>query len=436
MIPFVGLEGTRDMRCNWIRGLLLTIVLFCGATAVCADAARVPSRPVARMKSGGKVQNLWRQKATTRVVVPAKMSEKRLRPPRSWFVMNMAVVNCLTVSGAALLLLALLKIAFRRSASLREFDREATVPLRGILALLVVVGHLWGYDGKPDNLMQYLSCGPTAVSVFFFMSGYGYEKSFRRKGESYLNGLFGRTLWKLLIPMAIASLVYCVVTIFVMGDFDPWKLLCGYVRGRTGFLPQSWYVYMLMMFAFVVALGRRRIGLIGIWIAVIGIELVVGSVLKWPMCWWASDYAFPVGMTFAACEPRIRSLISGHPVKVYGVALAALLLSAVFSWWFVGTDMVILTRIPNYLLGPVFTLVLYELRLPAPAWIGVISYEIYLCQGTFQRTLLKFGLSSYAYGVVGIVLTVALGAVIHRLGRRIDSLWEKWQSCKAASISA
>lgn len=327
MIPFVGLEGTRDMRCNWIRGLLLTIVLFCGATAVCADAARVPSRPVARMKSGGKVQNLWRQKATTRVVVPAKMSEKRLRPPRSWFVMNMAVVNCLTVSGAALLLLALLKIAFRRSASLREFDREATVPLRGILALLVVVGHLWGYDGKPDNLMQYLSCGPTAVSVFFFMSGYGYEKSFRRKGESYLNGLFGRTLWKLLIPMAIASLVYCVVTIFVMGDFDPWKLLCGYVRGRTGFLPQSWYVYMLMMFAFVVALGRRRIGLIGIWIAVIGIELVVGSVLKWPMCWWASDYAFPVGMTFAACEPRIRSLISGHPVKVYGVALAALLLS-------------------------------------------------------------------------------------------------------------
>lgn len=127
----------------------------------------------------------------------------------------------------------------RGSALLREFDRSATVPLRGILVLLVILGHLWSGTGRCCDVLKALACGQSVVCVFFFMSGYGYEKSLRGKGERYMNGLFRRTLKKLLVPMALASLVYSLGMLFLADDFHPLQELAGYAHGLTGFLPYS-----------------------------------------------------------------------------------------------------------------------------------------------------------------------------------------------------
>ena len=65
-----------------------------------------------------------------------------------------------------------------------KFDKEATLPLRGILVLLVVVGHSLGAVG----LGRYSLAFP-AVAVFFFISGYGLmQKRLRADGNPLCGG--------------------------------------------------------------------------------------------------------------------------------------------------------------------------------------------------------------------------------------------------------
>lgn len=322
------------------------------------------------------------------------------------------MINTLTVAAAVSLLCCIVSISLR-GPRLLEFDRESTVPLRGIMALLVIIGHLWGASGRTSEWLATFKCGGSAVAVFFFMSGYGYEKMMSVKGAGYLNGLFPRTLKKLVVPLLLATVAYCLVTYFYVGNFRPLKLLLGYVHGGTGFLPHSWYVYKLLFFALGFSLIRRRFGQSGIWLFTAVTVTAFQFVLKWRGWWFGSDWSFPVGMTFAAFEPKIRALISRRPLLTYFTLLVMLGIAMAISVQILPKQSMFLTRLPNYLLGPAFALALYEFRLPKLAWLGTISYEIYLCQGVFEFSLWKIGMPLWAYVVAAYVGTVLLAWLVH-----------------------
>ena len=108
----------------------------------------------------------------------------------------------LTVVLVVLILLAGLR---GRWCAIRRFDRDATVPLRAILAYCVVTRHIPPYE--------FLNLGTIAVSVFFFISGYGIQKSAERC-ECYLHGMVGRHCIKLLVPFFICAIPYFVRLVF------------------------------------------------------------------------------------------------------------------------------------------------------------------------------------------------------------------------------
>ena len=83
--------------------------------------------------------------------------------------------------------------AFRRSVSLTPFTMEATLPLRGVLAIGIVIHHisLRVVDAIPGDMWifpQFQFWGAPIVAVFFFLSGYGLMVSLITKGENYLDG--------------------------------------------------------------------------------------------------------------------------------------------------------------------------------------------------------------------------------------------------------
>lgn len=322
------------------------------------------------------------------------------------------MINTLTVAAVVSLLCCIVSISLR-GPRLLEFDRESTVPLRGIMALLVIIGHLWGASGRTSEWLKLFMCGNSAVAVFFFMSGYGYEKMVFVKGAGYLDGLFPRTLKKLVIPLMLATATYCLVTNFYVGNFRPLKLLLGYGHGGTGFLPHSWYVYKLLFFALGFSLIRRRFGMSGVWLFTAVAVVIFQFVFKWRGWWYASDWAFPVGMTFAAFEPKLRAWISRRPRSVYLSMLVLFGIAVTVSSLVSPKQSMFLARLPNFLLGPVFALTLYEFRLPKLAWLGAISYEIYLCQGVFEFSLWKIGMPLWAYVVAAYVGTVLLAWLVH-----------------------
>ena len=86
-----------------------------------------------------------------------------------------------------LLLAVICKCLWCKDITLNCFDKSATMPLRAILMLLVIIHHL-RFNGQVA-----LGLGASAVSIFFFMSGYGMVKQWKTKivqGETG-GGVFG-----------------------------------------------------------------------------------------------------------------------------------------------------------------------------------------------------------------------------------------------------
>ena len=77
------------------------------------------------------------------------------------------------------------------------FNVDRTLSLRGILVLLIVLHHLSGVTSFPGLspsfrmlVSQFTFFGGGAVSMFFFISGYGLMASLHKKGKIYLDSFY------------------------------------------------------------------------------------------------------------------------------------------------------------------------------------------------------------------------------------------------------
>ena len=94
-----------------------------------------------------------------------------------------------------------------------QFSKQATVPLRGLLATGIVLHHLSLrlVEASPDCSWiwsQFSFWGAPIVAVFFFLSGYGLMVSLITKGQKYLDGFLKKRLLKIVLPLVLCSIVF------------------------------------------------------------------------------------------------------------------------------------------------------------------------------------------------------------------------------------
>ena len=78
--------------------------------------------------------------------------------------------------------------------------------LKGLLALIVILGHLRQYT-TGGKLLNYINYGYVVVAVFLFISGFGTFKQFIIK-KNYLNQFIPRKV------ISLASLLWFILMIF------------------------------------------------------------------------------------------------------------------------------------------------------------------------------------------------------------------------------
>lgn len=135
------------------------------------------------------------------------------------------------------------------------FDLPHTLPLRGILAILVILCHtIYYYQSYCNFVATDLGLiGAPSVSCFFFLSGYGLMTSMKYKGKNYLQCFFKKRLSKLLIPLLIITNIYWI-GLAIIGHFSIHILVQRFLEGSGKhpnhglFLPYQYATYSIMRF--------------------------------------------------------------------------------------------------------------------------------------------------------------------------------------------
>lgn len=300
------------------------------------------------------------------------------------------------------LLTPCLAISFAKpKADLKSFSVEALMPLRGILAVFIVLHHcVLRTDGAgadvPWVLNQFSFMGAPVVAVFFFLSGYGLTRSLNCKGEAYLHGFLHKRLSKILLPLIVCSIVYSLVDIAILGgQFSS-------IRQDWPFLPNCWFCVTIAIYylAFYI-LARRSKGkiktlMMAMFLFTIA-YIALLKILQFGSWWFQTPVSLNMGM-FAACyEGKMRNIL-----KVSYRLIEVILLFALIGCSY-------LTRLEDICGWPIEFMLLSVLlgafvyvmvcRSPLPnnkvlCFLGKYSYEIYLVHGAIISVL--FG-RAYTY---------------------------------------
>ena len=330
-------------------------------------------------------------------------------------------MNLLLLSMMMFAIAAAVKISRAEEPVLFGFGKTDTMPLRGLLALVVMFSHLDTKTQFAVTALHFVHWATPAVAVFFFLSGYGLVKSHAAAEASgrlsgYWPSFWSRSLVRLLVPLLIVGTLWAATRFFTR-DLPPLVFL----RKLPRFVlhpPFAWYVWAQLAFYLFFFLSfrffGRRFRVPAVCIMTMAYFLVMKYVVVSVVFYWITSMAFAVGVVFSTNEDRVRSVVARFPVPVYlSVAASAMAFLAARE---LGCWNIPVREAFHLVIGPSFALLFYAFewfrRVRPLAFVGAVSYEVYLLHGVVLKNLLPLGWPS-AIAVVSVVLvTIALSVVL------------------------
>lgn len=328
------------------------------------------------------------------------------------------------------LLTLCLAISFAKpKADLKPFSVEALMPLRGVLAIFIVLHHcVLRTDGAgadvPWVLSQFSFMGAPIVAVFFFLSGYGLTRSLKCKGEAYLHGFLHKRLSKILIPLVLCSVVYSLVDIAILGgQFSN-------IKRDWPFLPNCWFCVTIAIYylAFYILAKWCKCKIKTLMMAMFLFTIAYIALLKnlqFGNWWFQTPVSLNMGMLVVCYEDKMRNMLKAS-YRLIAVILLFVLVGCGYLTQLEDIDGWPMSFMSlSVLLGAfVYAMVC---RSPLPnniilGFLGKYSYEIYLLHGAFISVL--FG-RTYTYiadwWLVFILLTLLSTFVAAVILRKVVS---------------
>lgn len=282
-----------------------------------------------------------------------------------------------------------------------QFSKQATVPLRGLLATGIVLHHLSLrlVEASPDCSWiwsQFSFWGAPIVAVFFFLSGYGLMVSLITKGQKYLDGFLKKRLLKIVLPLVLCSIVFEAISITLWGgqiaDF----------RKDWPFLPNCWFCVTIIIyyFAFYITALLFKSSPIKVaysmWLFSF-VYVFLFKVMDFYNWWYQMVLSINIGMTLAYYETAIRNVLYKYKRTI---VLLLFLLTFLSAYW------ASCSKTDNFPVGMmvlslVVGLLIYSSLCLRPiksnrllTFFGRYSFEIYLIHGAVISVL--FGMA-YTY---------------------------------------
>lgn len=310
----------------------------------------------------------------------------------------------------------------------RLLDKEQTLYLKGIAAIVIILHHLANRVNEGYLIYNCEHIGFIIVGLFFFLSGYGLMVQSSR--ENYFNHFLEKRFSLILIPYAVAMIPYILLKVIYLHNYKTLtECLSQYLRGRF-FFENAWYVW-LQLFMYVLfyllfknsSKNRRRTLMITFAIFIVYMGLFK-YIIQWGSWWYNSCLCFCVGLAYPLYEGKIAEFMNKR-WKIVALFFIWQILFVLTRTKLAGNQTPIKLLLDNIvcILFCVFVVALcsrYKIGNRITEFLGTISYEIYLLHGLFI-ILFKECLTisnSFLYTGIVILFSIISAYTLHHILRK------------------
>ncbi len=321
-------------------------------------------------------------------------------------------------------------------------SKNVSTAIKGIAALMVLFHHFYQrtyfisqpYIGKLFEILGYL-----AVSLFFFLSGYGLCLSYKNKKESYIDQ-FPK---KRLLPFYSTYLLFVLITLIekiMIGQPIAISLLIRSFFFYGTIVAYGWYFQTILLFYILFYLifkcinnDKSRFIILS---SLIVIYTVACHLLNVASAIYVSSLSFPLGVYWCSFD--------GLADKIFHKKIMSFLLSGMGFFVLVAASFATANKHLRYILrilsSPffvVFALIAISavyhrceklLVNPITGWLGKHSLEIYASQGMFFtlfRSDLIYVNNSYVYIALVFIFTMIFSPILHLAVKLVNHLLGK-----------
>lgn len=269
--------------------------------------------------------------------------------------------------------------------------RENARAFRGILSVLVVCYHLSQRTGDRSLFHLFVFFGFLPVSYFFFLSGYGLQKSFAKKPD-YRDSILKKRIPSVALPYLFFICLYWLLSCWEGTPYTPKEVLLSLVNGSP-VVAFSWYIEFILLIYLAYYCTTRGLAGNDLRIPLRNLLFILAATALFRLAgigavWYSTCITYPLGILWAVKEeqwlPRIKA-------RYYPLLISA---GALFGIFFLGVMVFSVGKVNLWLYWPcctffVVTMILIQRKITFRnkllSVLGTCSMEIYLFHGFFMQ---------------------------------------------------
>lgn len=318
----------------------------------------------------------------------------------------------------AILLIIILLNARGGGVKIKPFGKDKTNLLKIVLPFLVIIQHCHVYD-------DFELAGTMAVTVYFFISGYGMENK-REQGGLNMN-MLGSSLLKLLLPILFPALTYVLIKYFYLKQ--DWSYIYSefFIKSQI-ILPFTWFVRTLLvlyvLFTILSIYIKERWTL---FCFVIVFSMFAGPIGLIPT--YTSPIGFVIGILFKYYERNVINALNKHHNILVIILITFIIVTFTTLWLHETRSQYYIIRALSRLIPSaiyplcVILLISYLPKFSDKLNMSRFSYDFYLCQGIAFLLITKDNFYMDVFYVLASILTTTWIAIIcHKFTNNLKKL--------------
>lgn len=312
------------------------------------------------------------------------------------------------------------------TSSLTGLSEEQVKSLKGIFALVVLMHHLYQSTDIIDN--RYLGAifqalGFFAVSIFFFLSGYGLQMSYCIKKQDYIKVFLKKKVMPFYCVIILLIAIYWPARILMGEIVDPLNVVRSFFFGMT-IISKGWYLqaqlflYLLFLcvWHFIKNDSVKQVVLFSI--VIVHTALCISFDVS--ITRYISLLGFVLGIFWADKRMDIFVQLEKKRIYILSVVFCLVAMAVTFGiWQLAGGWISIFSQGICQLLFVVFIILLtqkIQIVNSITMHLGVYSFEIYIVQGLFlnlYKSPILYINNDYVFAITVVLSTYFTALLIH-----------------------